>query len=337
MQLRRRTRTRKIHKIKKTQKRGGNPNKIALLFLTKDKIFHKNIWKQKGYENTNIYIHPKYPKQNGEWNRWEINRPVPTKWGDCSIVEATLLLLNQSLQCTKNQWFVLCSDDSYPLKTFHELQHYLQTQTLSHIQCLNPQEKKSSQWFTLTRKDAETLLMNPNLDRVLTNLKKTKKACDEYFLLNTLPHLNYVNRNMHYIKWITEINPSLVAKHPTIFQHILSTKDPLENYFFIRKTTTQFTPIPIQPTGETILIIHGTSSPNRHSKEWFGNGNYSSNLPLFFLNLTSSLPPNLPENTIQIFSVVWNQVEPAKQSLVTYLKNTGFTTVHVIEENTPLP
>jgi hypothetical protein len=313
----------KTRKKTRKQMRGGQHKKIALLFLTKAGIMHLSEWKTQGYENANIYIHPKIPGKNSDWNRWEVSNPVATKWGDCSIVEATLLLLRAALQESQNYYFVLCAEDSYPLVSFSVLQTNLLRQNKSMVQCLSKREKKSSQWWMLLRRDAEDLVTSPQLSTTIMTLKKKKTACDEYFLLNTLPQLHYDNRNTHYVKWIEEMVRGVVAKHPTTFRRLLSEDIArMRGCFFIRKTTPDFLPTPPLVGEEAWLIIHGTESPARTLP----------NQPIFILNLTDNAPPTSP-HVVQIFSCVWNQVEPAKQGLVNYLTTkAGFQHVHVLEE-----
>lgn len=300
-----------------------NKNKIALLFLTKMEIIHRQTWKEKGYDNANIYIHPKIPGQNEDWNIWEIINNIDTEWGNCNIVEATLLLLFGALSNKNTEWFILCSDDTYPLKTYEELNNYLNKQNKSQIKVINKKERKTSQWFMLKRIDVINLLFSQNLNKVLIKLQKEKKACDEFFLLNVLPKLIYKNNNGYYIKWIEDIiNISNIAKHPTIFNRLLPT-DNIDNSFFIRKTTASFSPIKIIPSGEAYLIIHGTNSPNRL---------YTTNLPIFFLNLVDNMPLFIPNTCIQIYSCIWSYSNLVKKKLMKYLIDIGFNSIILIDE-----
>ena len=90
---------------------------ISLLFLTYKNPYHDKAWIKYIKDPTfNIIIHPKYPELiNETWRPFLSSKLVPTNWGSDSIIMATLILLKQSLELHNSDWYILCSEDSYPL------------------------------------------------------------------------------------------------------------------------------------------------------------------------------------------------------------------------------
>jgi len=62
----------------------------------------------------NTYIHNK-ADFNGDLNKYCIKNKVDTKWGDISLVKATLYLLYEAFNNHDNEYFVLLSDTTIPL------------------------------------------------------------------------------------------------------------------------------------------------------------------------------------------------------------------------------
>ena len=111
----------------------ANNKDIALLFLTYENIVHRNNPVLKRIlKKTNVYIHPKYPaKITDKYAEKIIPMHVETDWGKDTIVIATLLLLREAYTNTNNKWFVLCSEDVFPLKTYEDFSDYLGKQSNS--------------------------------------------------------------------------------------------------------------------------------------------------------------------------------------------------------------
>jgi hypothetical protein len=98
------------------------PDKIAFCFLTIDNIHKLDVWEQffKGNEDKySIYIHPKNPENvSNKYKKNIIGNLVETKWGDVSLVRATLNLFKAAYQDPQNKMFVLVSDSCIPLNNF---------------------------------------------------------------------------------------------------------------------------------------------------------------------------------------------------------------------------
>ena len=107
------------------------PKNIAFCFLTYRSIVHGDAWAPY-IQSSNIYIHPKMKEEvSATYRPYIIPTLIETEWNNNSIVRATILLLKEAMKKTTNQWFVLCSEDSFPLLSFSTFAKYLSEQTLS--------------------------------------------------------------------------------------------------------------------------------------------------------------------------------------------------------------
>ena len=96
--------------------------KIAFLFLTiKDhkcpkiwELFFKNI----PHELYNIYCHPKLIPDTYFLRNNIIQNRIDTRWGDISLVRATILLYNEAYKDVTNKFFILLSDSCVPAVNF---------------------------------------------------------------------------------------------------------------------------------------------------------------------------------------------------------------------------
>ena len=97
--------------------------KIALCFLVTKNIINLDVWKKwwKGNEDKiNIYSHfsKKGSIDQPELTKNRVN-PVPTKWGDISLVNAEKQLYRAAYKNKSNVSFVLISDSCVPVKSFN--------------------------------------------------------------------------------------------------------------------------------------------------------------------------------------------------------------------------
>jgi hypothetical protein len=99
--------------------------KIAFCFLTIGNITQPKLWYDffKGNEDKcNIYIHNKnkFIDKEYKFHKFSLQQRVPTKWGDLSLVKATLLMFKQAyLKDKENTFFILLSDSCIPLYNFN--------------------------------------------------------------------------------------------------------------------------------------------------------------------------------------------------------------------------
>ena len=94
--------------------------KIAFCFLSYGNLNQSNIWKHFFINNSeyNIYIHNKNPITD-DFKKYSIPNIINTKWGDISLVKATIELLKEAYKCEDNHYFILLSDSCIPLHNFN--------------------------------------------------------------------------------------------------------------------------------------------------------------------------------------------------------------------------
>ena len=198
--------------------------KIAFLFLTREIPNHPSYWKTffNGHLNQyNIYMHPKYPSLVTDpfWKSNIIPTNMPTKWGDISLVEATISLLGEALKDQNNQRFILVSESCLPLYNFKDFYKKLinnsyswihknyaseKSNLLRHVTIPNPDFisfknfKKQSQWMVLNRSDASFFVKNQFI-----NLFSKMFAPDEHYFINLMDKYQrpYQDKIATYLEW----------------------------------------------------------------------------------------------------------------------------------------
>jgi len=111
---------------------------VALMFLTYGGLNQPEIWhqflKEPNGHQFHPFIHNKEPFQcDFGFDRFCVPVTVPTAWGHNSLVDATLLLLQQALRCSEIEFFVLLSNSCVPLRSPSEIQTHFQTEGISQI------------------------------------------------------------------------------------------------------------------------------------------------------------------------------------------------------------
>jgi hypothetical protein len=255
--------------------------KFAFLFLTYDNIYNSDVLLN-FIGNDNLYIHPKFPnKINNNMKKYVINNLVPTKWGDYSIVKATLNLLKEAYNNKENDYFILLSSDSYPLfnknifkKNFMKLDKNMSTFFfIKKIDIFY----KSRQWWILTRTDANIILNTINkYSKLFINTKINISAVDEIYFLSVLYFENssykYNNYNIIYSKWIKYSR----AYHPITINKVtnIDLKEIKESKaFFIRKVLNNFSLTPIKYKDFLYIICVGDLTNNIEQLNIFINYN----------------------------------------------------------------
>jgi tRNA-binding EMAP/Myf-like protein len=285
---------------------------ISLLFLTYSNITHIEKFNSL-FENCNVYIHPKYPEQlNSTLKKYVIPNLVETKWGDKSIVNATLELLKTAYKNVKNNWFILCSEDIYPLINYDELNTYLASQSYSIFDVMDSKTNKTSQFWALKRDDVSIILSNKDKwNRIMSNVPN-KKAVDELFFLNLLKEndrsYKFTNSKFCYVKWFRNIE----SKHPATFNCLLDvdeTEITRNRSCFLRKTYPTFKNVVCPKKDLSILVTYGSESA-KDVGQFISNFEDIANI--FILSLVNSVDnEQLTNNCCQTYYTFWNDIENA--------------------------
>ena len=205
-------------------------DKIAFCFLTIGNIHQIDLWKKflKGNENKyNIYIHPKEPeKVNNEWKKYIIKDRIDTKWGDISLVKATLKLFQEAYMNDNNKMFILVSDSCIPIYNFEYIYDNLINHQITRYSIRNKNQenmlkpryneilnntnnefleynkfKKQSQWCIINRDDIK-IMIDKNND--YTDLYKNVFAHDEHYFINISEKFNLKyddNKSISFDNW----------------------------------------------------------------------------------------------------------------------------------------
>ena len=302
-------------------------SEIALLFLIYDNLTHYDRF-QPLVESCNTYIHVKDPaKTTQDIQKYFIPNTVETKWGDYSIVAATIELLKASYRNTDNKWFVLLSQDTYPIiNSVTDLEQFISTDSnassifqLIGKSAINKDKSiwKTSQWWILSREDVDIILRNyEEFNKLFKNEYKTfldtkiniNAAPDEIYFLTLLKYYDseYIFKNtpIIYTKWLKHV----VQKHPTVFNNLLSTdanEIQKSRPPFIRKTLYSFQN-KVSNFKRNVYVFYIGSKTVQDEKYTDLINDETASIILITSIPLDQVNDQLLANSIQIFSIVWN-------------------------------
>ncbi len=156
--------------------------KLGFLFLTIENVYHPDIWEEffgaEVDERCIVRMHPKPESVDlirAEWRPRVVADPVPTRWGEVSLVVAMNRLLRSALEDEEVERFVLLSDSTIPIRSFDQVYERLAAETRSIFAYASDPElwprceplleylprsvvAKSHQWAVLNRKHAQLLV-----------------------------------------------------------------------------------------------------------------------------------------------------------------------------------
>lgn len=212
--------------------------KIAFCFLTYGDLSRPDFWNCyfNGYvfgRDYDIIVHPKEPgKVVSEYQKHIISSPIPTEWGDISLVRATLSMLRESYR-RKNDFFVLVSDTTVPVTSFKILQqqllidnqNYLKTSRLKHgdinryihgiakdfYTTINKNLIKHHQWFILNR-ETVSFLIDPSNDYT-SKFEKMFAPDEHYFgIMLGLHDIPFTDRWTTFADWTRTTDKRVSSK-----------------------------------------------------------------------------------------------------------------------------
>lgn len=253
----------------------GQDARISFLCLTYGAITHEKEMCQLTKRH-HVYIHPKFPKLVQSTFRENIisDLVTDTEWGSIRLVDATVNLLRAALEADPaSQWFVLLSQDVYPVVTEQELLAYLSKQYLSIFQVCGTSTNKASQWWIMNRVDAMLVVNKHEQFRPVFLSEKRRSedgAPDELYFLSCLRHTRdvphgkedyqFTNRMSVYSRWLSHT----IQKSPATFRRLtLSDYNYLRNLgvLFLRKTMDMYEPLPLPVHARVLVVVYvGTKS-----------------------------------------------------------------------------
>jgi broad specificity phosphatase PhoE len=281
--------------------------KIGILLLTIENPFFPDNLKEYLNENTKLYIHAKYPdKIDSYFKKYLIKKLVDTKWGDMSLVSATLNLLEDAYnECN---YFYLISGDTY----------IINKPEIFDLSCFDFMKEyngiyKSSQWWGLNKQDAKILINTRNKYKDYFKNIKLDGAYDENYFLTVLnkqvKNYKYTMKRVMYVKWLDNV----IAKHPIIFNKLTECNIYLSrNSFFIRKSLKTFKNEKVS-TREKLHIFYIGSETNQNEILKMDLKNID------YVLITSieidKIDENIIKNTFYIMPIIWKFYEETKKSL----------------------
>jgi hypothetical protein len=227
--------------------------KLAFLFLTYDNLKQIKVWENyfngADKEQYTIYVHSKNPSQVSDsiLRGRQIKKLVSTKWGDISLVNATINLLEEAYMNPDNMFFILVSDSCIPITTFNEFYNFLMEQDQSYILAYDSNKerydeildktfisrenfKKQHQWMILNRSATHLIIIT----RQHTSIFSKMFAPDEHYFVNVLLHYEqpFINKLITYTDWRNS------TEHPktfTIVDDSLIIELRKHGFYFLRK------------------------------------------------------------------------------------------------------
>lgn len=277
---------------------------FAFLLLVYDKI----IRNMEDYFNVNnLYIYSKY-KIDPIYSKYLI-KSIETEWCKYSLVSATLNLLKESYKNKDNEWFILLSQDSFPLYDYNQFKInfnkiHNNKSIFNYKSKININDKtyyKTSQWWCLKRSDVKIILDNE--ENNYKYFKDLKINCpDEYYFLSVIKwydnNNHYTNKSIMYDSWLT----NTIQKSPLIFNYILE-NDQLniikKHSLFIRKVTDNFNLKIYKPKKKLYIIFIGTKTKQNVPE----NDNFD--IILIVASKDIKIDEQLVKRSIYIYNIIY--------------------------------
>lgn len=234
--------------------------KLAFCFLTYDNINKNKLWEKyikNKLTHCNLYIHNKNDFVDSFMRDYIVENKIETKYGDISLVEASLVLFNEALKDKDNEYFILLSNSCIPLLKFNDLYNYIFTLNNNIVKTSNRFHKerlysinekltiekhftKQHQWCCLKRTTVEFFINNKHLIEIFG---KKSIIPDEHFFITFIKkyNINYNDQLMTYVDWRKNIKTNFIFynwrkvnkesnSHPKTFQKLTN-----KEVFLIRK------------------------------------------------------------------------------------------------------
>ena len=181
--------------------------KIGFCFLIKDELFNQDVWnlffKNISFDKYKIFIHYK-TKCEVNLNNYKFIDNIDTKWGDISLVKASLMLFDEAFK-NDCDLAILLSGDTLPLKPFCDF-FKIKNTTFSKILIYDNESLKDKDYseYNLIKKIKSNINKKyHSLDIELKNKmditdwkKQNMFFCikkEDYNVINSKNYLNYFN------------------------------------------------------------------------------------------------------------------------------------------------
>jgi hypothetical protein len=229
-------------------------NKIGFCFLIKDMLYNQPLWKSylSGIptQNYKIYIHYKQ-KCDIILDNYKFINSIQTKWGDISLIRASLLLFEEAFNDDCDIMFLL-SGDTIPLQSYEEInkintsifsvQPYHRSKIGFNLKNYNllpsnlrfkiPKSswKKQNMFFCITKNNYRLIRKHDQ-----TEYYKNLRIPDEFYFINLFNYfgIKYTSGNYIYAN-NNKLKTGSIRITNDVFNNDIDT---IKNYYFIRKIT----------------------------------------------------------------------------------------------------
>jgi hypothetical protein len=234
--------------------------KIALCFLTYGNLTQPTLW-NKFIDHTkyNVYIHNKYDFEcEYNFHNYCISNRIDTKWGDISLVKATLLLFEEAIKNEDNSFFLLLSDKCIPLYNSSFIYNKIFEIDNNIILCTDQHNNRYNEFYAksfIKREDFKTsnqwILLNRDTTNFFVQNNFTNHfgneffAPDEHYFVNICLRYNisFINKEITYTNWDIafelkekkNINPTHPHTYIFLNKNILNKIREKGDYLFMRK------------------------------------------------------------------------------------------------------
>jgi hypothetical protein len=283
---------------------------FAFLFLTYDNIYFLERYK-KFLKNQNVYIHPKFPdKVDPYFQKNIISQLVETWWGN--PINAMVKLLEEAYNNEQNEWFIMLSQDSYPLynqknfiKKFNEIQNDYNLSIFDYKFKMK-NFWKTTTWCTFNRQDTKVIIDNHEKFYKTYNANKLDGTPDEFYFLTLLqhhvPNYKFITCSLVYDRWLYNV----FSIHPIVFNKLTMEDIKLikqKKSLFIRKTNPHFNIKPYILKNKMLFIVIIGSHTKQDKIEKFLTSNKYDFIIISFIDMNINIW--LKENALHIIPIFY--------------------------------
>lgn len=208
--------------------------KIALCFLTYGNLSQPKVWEKFINSKYNIYIHNKN-EYTGVFEQYNIKNKVKTRWGNISLVNASLNLFKEAFKTEENEYFVLLSDNCIPLYSADQIYNIIKNLNNNLILSFNQHRErynsladksffnkdtfmKQHQWMILKRDTVKHFIENDYTHIFGDNFI----VPDEHYFINIINKFNisFINKQITYVNWNENSDLKKYRKKPKTYSKL---------------------------------------------------------------------------------------------------------------------
>ncbi len=191
--------------------------KLAFLFLTMTNISHEDYWRAffNGHEDDYaVYVHAKHGVDANKWfKQFELPYTVENSWS--RTMKSQIALIKEALKDPENQYFIFCSQNTFPLQSFDLVYNQLAPMGKSQFWYeknphMDPENKGAYQWYRVLKPIPEEKQYK-NTQWVILNRKHAQMMADDEQVIRVVSH--YPHDQEHYPSTFLSLHGMLDEVH----------------------------------------------------------------------------------------------------------------------------